>query len=65
MESYRDKTESILSLYGKITVGEARRLNVYKTFRRRPGRLRTLNLRPVSMGKGPFKITVNIVQAIQ
>ena len=48
-------------------VDTGRKLNVHNTFRRRPGRLLnvlcTLNLRPVSMGKETFKITVNIVQA--
>ena len=37
-----------------------RKLNVHKTFRKRPGRLLnvlcTLNLRPVSTGKGSFRI---------
>ena len=43
-----------------IPVDTRRRLNVHKTFRRRPRRLLnalcTFNLRPVSMGKGLFKV---------
>ena len=64
----RTKLEDLLCLYyNPVDIG--RKLNVHKTFRRRPGCLLnvvcTFNLRPVSTGKVPFfKSNENIKKAL-
>ena len=55
---FSDHGDRLFHILGHINkpVDTGRKLNVHKTFRRRPGRLLnvlcTFNLRPVSTGKG-------------
>ena len=59
-KDYEGKKERNLFLESDHPVDTGRKLNVHKTFRRRPGRLLnvscTFNLRPVSTGQSLFRI---------